>query len=137
MIVFGDHIARWVAQRTGGMYFDGSGQGVGWLKNGELVAGVLFDNFTGRSVQMHVAGEGKRWLAREFLKFCFSYPFEQLKVNKVIGLVDSTNADALRFDLHLGFQQEAVIKDAGRSGDTIILTMTREQCRFLGDRNHG
>lgn len=103
------------------------------MKDGALIAGVLFDNFTGRSVQMHVAGTGKRWLTREFLNFCFRYPFEQLKVNKVVGLVDSTNAAALRFDLHLGFQQEAVIKDAGKVGDTIILTMTREQCRFLGE----
>ena len=133
MIVFGDHIARWVAERTGGMYFDGSGHGVGWLKNGELVAGVLFDNFTGKSVQMHVAAVGKNWLVGEFLRFCFRYPFDQMKVRKVIGLVDSTNADALRFDLHLGFHQEAVIKDAGKSGDIIILTMTRDQCRFLGE----
>jgi RimJ/RimL family protein N-acetyltransferase len=132
-MVFGEHIARWVAERTGGMYFAGSGQGVGWLRNGELVAGVLFDNFTGQSVQMHVAADGKHWLSREFLRFCFRYPFEQMKVNKVIGLVDSTNEAALRFDQHLGFTQEAVIKDAGRKGDTIILTMTRDQCRFLGD----
>ena len=133
MIVIGEHVARWVAERTGGQYFDGSGQGIGWVNHGELVAGVLYDNFTGGSVQMHVAGVGKRWLVREFLHFCFRYPFEQLKVNKVVGLVDSSNAAALRFDLHLGFQQEAVIKDAGRTGDIIVLTMTRDQCRFIGE----
>ena len=132
MIVIGEHVARWVAERTGGQYFDGSGQGIGWVSDGELAAGVLFDNFTGRSVQMHVAAARKNWLSREFLRFCFWYPFEQLKVNKVVGLVDSSNGAALRFDLHLGFQQEAVIKDAGRTGDIIVLTMTRDQCRFIG-----
>jgi RimJ/RimL family protein N-acetyltransferase len=132
VIVISQHVAMWVAERTGGQYFDGSGHGIGWVKDDELVAGVLFDNFTGRSVQMHVAAARKNWLSREFMRFCFHYPFEQLKVNKLVGLVDSTNAAALRFDLHLGFQQEAVIKDAGKTGDIIVLTMTREQCRFLG-----
>jgi len=131
-LVFGEDVCRWTARRTGGEYYAGSGQGVGLEKDGELIAGVLFDNFNGRSVQMHVAAvPGRRWMTREYLRFCFSYPFDQMGVNKIIGLVDSTNVDAMRFDLHLGFEQEAVIEGAGRFGDLHILTMTREQCRFL------
>lgn len=131
MIVFGEEVCFWTAERTGGSYFAGSGFGIGWEKNGELVAGVLYDCCTGRSVQMHVAAIGKNWMVREYLRICFDYPFNQLKVNKVVGLVDSTNLDALRFDRHLGFVDEAVIKDAGKYGDLHILTMTRDQCRFL------
>lgn len=131
MIVTGEYVCEWVAPKTGGTYYAGSGQGIGWEKDGELVAGVIFDNCTGRSVQMHVAGIGKRWLVREYLKVCFDYPFRQLGVCKIIGIVDSTNADALRFDRHLGFVEEAVIKDAGKHGDLHILSMTRQQCRFI------
>lgn len=134
MIVTGEEVCRWVAERTGGAYYAGSGTGIGWAKDGQLVAGVLYDNWTGRSLQMHVASDGtRRWLNREFLKAAFSYPFNQLKLNKVIGVVDSTNADALRFDHHLGFVTEAIIKDAGKHGDFHILSMTRQQCRFLED----
>lgn len=133
MIVIGEPVCFWTAERTGGDYHAGSGQGIGWERDGKLIAGVLYDNFNGRSVQMHVAAEGKHWLVREYLRTCFDYPFNQLKVNKVIGLVDSTNLDALRFDRHLGFVDEHVIKDAGKYGDLHILTMTREQCRFLKD----
>lgn len=134
MIVIGEPVCVWTAERTGGTYYAGSGAGIGWEKDGQLLAGVLYDEFTGRSVRMHVAGVGKRWMAREFLWTCFDYPFNQLKVNKVIGLVDSTNSDALRFDRHLGFVEEAVIKDAGKFGDLHVLTMTRDQCRFLEKR---
>jgi len=136
-IIIGEQVCRWVAERTGGQYFAGSGQGIGWSKDGALVAGVLFDNHTGRSVQMHVAAIGKRWMVREYLYACFRYPFEQLKVNKVIGLVDSSNAAALKFDRHLGFEPEGMIRDAGQAGDIIILTMTRAQCRFLKEVHHG
>lgn len=127
-----EEVCRWVAQRTGGDYYAGSGKGIGLVRGGNLVAGVLYDNWTGRAIQMHVASDGSRkWLNREFLRVAFEYPFEQLKLNKVIGIVDSTNTDALRFDHHLGFVTEAIIKDAGRHGDLHILSMTRQQCRFL------
>lgn len=132
-MTFGDDVARWVVERIGGQYFPGSGQGIGWSKNGELVAGVLFDNYIGGSVQMHVAAVGKRWMVREYLNYCFKYPFDQLGVKKIVGLVDSMNSAALNFDRHLGFVEEAVIAGAGREGDIVILSMTRDQCRFLKD----
>ena len=95
---------------------------------------MLFDLYNGKSACMHVAAlPGKRWMTREYLKVCFDYPFRQLKLKKLIGLVDSTNADALRFNAHLGFVTEAVVADAGRHGDLHILTMTPAQCRFLKD----
>lgn len=134
MLTFGEHVCEWLAPRTGGSYYKGSGQGIGLEKDGELIAGVMFDNCTGRSVQMHVAAiPGRRWMTKEYLRVCFDYPFRQLGVCKIIGLVDSTNQDAMRFDLHLGFIEEAVIKDAGKHGDLHILSMTRQQCRFIGE----
>lgn len=134
MIVFdSDWVGHFVCSMTGGTYYQGSGQGIGLLnKEDALIAGVLYDNFTGQSVQMHVASDGsRRWMNREYLRVCFDYPFNQLKVKKVIGLVDSTNQAALDFDHNLGFVTEAIIKDAGKFGDMHILSMTRDQCRFL------
>lgn len=127
-----ERIGPWVTERTGGVYYPGSGQAIGLEKDGVLVAGVLYDNFNGRSVQMHVASDGtRRWMTKQYLLRCFDYPFHQLKVRKIIGQVDSENSDALKFDLALGFVVEAVIKDASRKGDLMILTMTPEQCRWI------
>jgi RimJ/RimL family protein N-acetyltransferase len=125
-------VGPWVCQRTGGTWSPVDSVAVGLEKNGELVAGVTFDHFNGASLCMHVASDGsKRWLNREFLRFCFQYAFDQAKVKKVIGLVPSSNTQALRFDLHLGFSEEARIKDAHPEGDLLILTMTRPQCRWI------
>ena len=85
---------------------------------------------------MHVAGEGGHWMTSDYAKACFGYVFNQLNVNKVIGLVDSTNTAARRYDEHLGFRLEATIPDAGTHGDLLIYTMTREQCRWVEER-HG
>ena len=100
-------VGTWVCERTHGTYVEGTA--IGLERDGELIAGVLYDHYNGASMAMHVAAEGKQWLNREYLWFCFYYPFEQVKVKKVIGIVPSTNAQALRFDKHLGFREEARI----------------------------
>lgn len=131
MIVVGEQVCYWVAERTTDTYYPNSGVGIGIQKDGRITAGVLFNGYCGRSIQIHVAKEPDAYINREWLFVLFDYAFRQLGVNKIIGIVDSTNEAALRFDKHIGFVEEAVIKDAGKHGDMHVLTMTREQCRFL------
>lgn len=127
-----ERIGLWVCERAGGSWTPGRGQAIGLEQDGELIAGVLYEDFNGANVLMHVAGTGRRWLTREFLHVAFWYPFEQLGCKRVTGIVPSVNADALRFDTHLGFQLEATLKDAYPGGDLLVLVMRREDCRFLG-----
>jgi len=124
-----DRIGPWVCERTGGTYDPSCSAAIGWEVDGELVAGTLYDQFNGRSICMHVAAE--KPVTRTFTKVCFDYPFNQLGVQKIIGLVDSTNESALRFDHHLGFVEEGRIKDAGKYGDLVLLTMDRNSCRWI------
>ena len=131
MIVVSHDIGHWVAERTGGIYTPQNSHAIGRMDGSQIIGGVSFSEYSGRSIAMHCAGEG-HWLSRELLFKAFWYPFSQLKVNKVIGLVDSTNTQAIKLDEHLGFVLEAVIKDAAPVGDWLIYSMTREQCRFLG-----
>lgn len=141
IVVDRDLVGPWVCARTGGRFAAGDSSAIGLLSptTNELIAGVLFDMWNGRSICMHVAAvPGARWMTKEYLWVCFDYPFNQVGVSKIIGLVDSTNAPARRFDEHLGFVQEAVIQGAGKVGDLLIYTMTRQQCRFLGmGEKHG
>lgn len=132
-IVYGqdERVGRWVCARTGGQWMPGEGVAIGLERDGDLVAGVMFDHYNGRSIAMHVAGAGMRWCTAAFRRAVFSYPFLQLKVAKVLGLVDETNLQARRFDEHLGFRLEARIADAAPRGDLLIYTMTADQCRHL------
>jgi RimJ/RimL family protein N-acetyltransferase len=95
------------------------------------VAACIYDRYNGKSLQVHIAAEGKSWLNREYLWFCFYYPFVQLGVHKLIGTVDSSNLDAVRWNEHLGYTLEATLKDACPNGDLRVYTMTREQCKWL------
>ena len=108
-------------------------QGLGLIKDEEMIAGVLFDDYNGSNMWMHVAAmPGRRWMTRDFLYATFAYPFLQLNLKRLSGWVEADNLDARRFDEHIGFKQEAVLKQAGRNGvDVIVYSMFKEDCRFI------
>lgn len=135
-IVFdADRIGPWVCERAGGTWLPGRGTAIGLERNGALVAGVLYEDYNGANVVMHVASDGTaEWLNREYLRTCFDYPFRQLGCQRVTGIVPSTNDKALSFDEHLGFEVETKLEGAHPEGDLIILRMKRENCRWI--RSH-
>jgi RimJ/RimL family protein N-acetyltransferase len=108
-------------------------QAIGLERDGELVAGVVYEGYNGHNVWMHVAAEpSKRWMTKEYLRACFLYPFLQLKCSRVSGFVEAWNMDARKFDEHLGFKQEATLKGAASDGgDVILYVMRREECRYV------
>lgn len=111
-------------------------QGLGLEKDGNLVAGVVYEGFNKYNVWMHVAAvPGKRWMTKEYLRASFRYPFVQLGCKRVSGYVEASNYAARSFDEHLGFRQEAVLKGAASDGgDVILYVMRREDCRFIGEK---
>lgn len=127
-------VGEFVCDRAGGTFLGGSCIGV--EKNGNLVGGVIYDNYNGASVCMHVAGDNKYWMTRTFLAYAFWYPFVQLKVNKVLAITGSKNP-ALSFHKNIGFIEECRITGAHQDGALVILTMSRHQCRFLELRYNG
>lgn len=104
---------------------------IGWEENGILRAVTIYDGFSQCDCNMHIASDGTgHWLRRAFLKASFGHPFLQWNMRRVTGLVPAKNAAALRFDLHLGFKQEGLIRHALPDDDIIVLGMLREDCRW-------
>jgi len=128
-----DRIVPWVGQRIDEDRFGTDCVALGLEEDGELIAGVVFNWYTGPSISMHVAAEpGRRWLNRDFLYRCFAYPFLQLKCNRVTGLVRVDNLDAQRFDEHLGFVREGLIRQgADDKTDFVLYGMLKDECRWL------
>jgi len=127
-----EYVIPWVGARVDEDDF-GQAIGLGLTENGILIAGVVFNMYTGPSICIHVAAEpGKRWLNRDFLFRTFAYPFIQLKCNRITGLVRVDNLEAQRFDEHLGFKKEGIIRKGASDGtDMILYGMLKEECRWL------
>lgn len=70
-------------------------------------------------------------MTREMLWYAFAYPFLQLRVQKILGLVAGSDKAVRAFDEHLGFVLEATLKDAHPEGDLLVYSMTKSQCRWL------
>lgn len=110
-------------------------KGIGLEKDGAMVAGVLYEGWNGHNVWMHVgATPGCRWMTKAYLHECFHYPFVTAGCTYVRGYVEASNTAARRFDEHIGFKPEAVLKGAASDGgDVILYVMHRDECRFLGE----
>lgn len=120
-----------IAEAAGCIYNDAVDNVIARWVGDDLVGGILYQGYTGASVQMHVAGFRPRWLNRDLLWVAFDYPFTQLGVKKVFGQVGVHNTKALEFDRNLGFKEEARIADVYPEGDMILMSMYKSDCRWL------
>ena len=99
---------------------------------------VIFDHYEeGGSIQLHIAIDDPKYVTRQAISKVFEYPFYQLGVKKVLGIVNSMNTSSLTFTLRLGFTVEAVISDAYDMGSMYILSMNRDQCHWLRGKDYG
>ena len=133
-LVYGQdaRVRSWVAERIGEELNDAD-VAIGVEQDGKLIAGVVYNMYTKASICMHVAAEpGARWTTKEFMYAFFAYPFLQLNCNRVTGLVRTSNLAARKFDEHVGFIQEGVIRQAFEDGeDAILYGMLKSECKWI------
>ena len=133
-LVIGPEVVKWVARRTNEFGRFGTDIGIGWARDGRLVAGVAYADWNGPNVVCHIASDGsRRWATREYLWTIFDYPFNQLKVKRITVCVGEGNGDSRRFVQHLGFRLESTLRAAHPSGDLLVYSMFSEQCRWLNE----
>lgn len=127
-----DRLLPWAQERIG-VAFRRDAYTIGLEKDGKIVAVVIFDSFGEFDCNMHIASDGTRaWMNKSLLLAAFAYPFIQLGLLRLTGLVPADNADALAFDEHIGFVREGYHPKAGPGGkDLISLGLMREACRFI------
>ena len=111
MIVTGEEITKWVADRIKDVEFHNE-QAIGIVKDGVIVGGVVIDSYAPNArCAIHCAGEGKRWINREFIFAVFDYVFNQLNCQVILNSVNSSNKASLKFTEHIGFTKALEIKN--------------------------
>ncbi len=133
MVVIGPGVVEYV-ERVNGREdpYSGYPVGIGIEKEGKLIGGIVFHEFNGANVYIHVASDHpKRWVTREWLHVIFSYAFDQMKAKRITGIVPESNKVAYDFDLSVGFEVEATLKDAHPKGDMKVIRMTRDKCKWI------
>ena len=132
LIALGPQVVRWIATRTNEYGNFGTDTGIGWTRDGKLVAGVAYADWNGPNVVCHIASDrSRRWATREYLWTIFDYPFNQLLCRRITVCIGEGNSDSRRFVEHLGFTHEATLEGAHPSGNTLVYRLWRQDCRYL------
>ena len=128
-IVQGDSVGAWVAEQTTGSYHCNS-TAIGLEREGQIVAGVIYENFLNTTINCHIVIDGK--INKKFIYAIFNYPFIVCNVEKIIVLVTEDNKKSIKLVKNMGFTEEARITRS--NGDMIYFTLLRNNCKFLGGR---
>jgi RimJ/RimL family protein N-acetyltransferase len=138
MIVTGqkERVGAWVAEQIGNEAPWHCYEAIGIEHENAIIGGVVIDNYIdGARCSIHCAGIGKKWLNREFLRVVFDYVFRQLGCNSVMNVVESRNADSMRFTSHVGFSEICRMVGSGDKGsDAVIFEMRKDDCRWIKSR---
>lgn len=107
-------------------------QSLGLMSRQNIVAGVVYNGWTGGSCHMHIAVEGR--LTREFLHAMFRYPLVHCGLAAVLAAPSGANHKCIRFARHCGFEEFHRVKGGSDNGeDLVLMELRRENCRFLGE----
>ena len=93
--------------------------------DGDFALVIVMSNFTRYNIDMHTAAvDGGSWATPKatirMFNAAFGYVFDQLRALRVTGLVKASNQQARRFDEHLGFRLEGVMRKAFAGEDLCI-----------------
>jgi RimJ/RimL family protein N-acetyltransferase len=131
-------VSQFVSALTNCTIPSSGGAAIGLLRDDEIVAGVLYEDFTGEggSITATISVAPGAVMTKEFVSAIFAYPFKQLGVGKIIALVSSTNWKSARLVKHMGFVETAVVQGYYPDADLIVFEMSAANCRWLGEE-HG
>ena len=84
------------------------------------------------SIQVHSACWTPHWLNRDMLYVTVDYPFNQLGVNRIFGMVPEDNLHAQEFNIKFGFQYVVRIEGVYKGNiPCMVMSLERGACRYL------
>lgn len=126
MIISGVPVVEYVAARVGSELFPPC-SGIGEVRDGLIISGVVFNCFTGPDIEITVASDGM--LSRSLLRSCGAYVFTQLGCERATITTESEQVAALA--ARLGAQTEGRKRNQyGQGRDGIVLGILREDWKF-------
>ena len=104
--------------------------GIGLLDKGNLIAGAVYEGYTGTNIFMHMCIA--KPVTKEFWQAIFSYPFDDLRVNRITAYMMEANTKVIELSKHVGFKEEGRLKGAAHDGtDMVASVMWKDDCKML------
>jgi len=119
-----ERVTRWIADQLGLADSAPVCSSIGYEIDGELVAGVTFDNMTETNVFVHIASTAHA-LPREFLLAIGRYVYLQLGALRMTFMVHDNNDRCVALVKGLGAKCEGRLHQGHADGDTLIFVLWR------------
>lgn len=122
-----------LAERIG-VHISPKARGIAVADGRGLRGGCLYDGWMPNSAQCHVLADTPIvW--RHLLPHIFLYPFEQVGLGLLMGLIRASNARSLAMAKRVGFRECYRIRDGVAPGEDLVLVeLRREECQYLQPR---
>lgn len=123
-----ERVARFVAERTEAGRGFGNCVGIGWMLDGEMIAGTVFHNWFPEAgvIELSSAADSPKWLTRKSLQVMFGYPFDQLGCQLVVLRVSERNERMRSIAKRFGFAEYVIPRLRNRNTAECVYTLTVE-----------
>ena len=124
-----EYVAGWMAERMGETIIPPYTAFATVSADGQLMAGVLFNQFNEGSVEVSLYAP--RHVSRGLLRAAAAYAFRDLQCNRITARTRASSLSVQKFIERVGFRKEGVIRSYYRSGeDSILYGMLRSECKW-------
>lgn len=127
-------VGAWIMRQASGVFTEETDVSIANFRGDDLLGGFALTAYLDSSMCVHMAGKDPTWCSRDLLWMTFDYAFDQLGLYKLFALVKSTNYEALAQDMRAGFKLDTVLTDAFPDAHLMILSMKRDECRWLATK---
>lgn len=127
--IWDDRVAQWVANAIPGCSRGfGKCRALGVLDDGELVAGVVFHNWSpeDRVIEISAASVSAKWMTRPVMDAAFTYAFDGADCDLVVARIHEKNTRARRLWRGLG-ADEFLIPRVRAGAAEAVYTFGRDQ----------
>lgn len=115
-------VAEWVSNLTKGKPFSDPFTAFGVEKNGKIIGGFVFTDYTQDSIEMSAAGYGV--VSRGCMAAVVSYVFDQLGCSRLQAHTRASNRTVRRILPNLGFRYEGTVRRFYGTENGLIYSLT-------------
>lgn len=139
MIIFDQNgeIALWVARNLGMQLDPHTSSAIGFMRNGELIAGALYTNWMDPNIELSFAATSPRWATKENIFTILSYPFLQLGCRRISAICKIKNKRVRKLLEGVGFVHEGRLRHWCQDGSHgLVYGLTKEdffESKWSGD----
>lgn len=89
-------------------------------RGGKIAAVAGYSNYRTVDIEITFAADDPRWATRQTLTWIFSYPFVQLKTQRITAMVRKSNRRCRKLLKGVGFAEEGAHRHAGPNKETVF-----------------